>query len=56
MHGPAVGVGAHGLGVTPSVTLAYAVLAAFLYGCARMAASERVAPGIKGAPAAHPAE
>jgi len=34
MHGPAVGIG-NGLGVTPSVALAYAVVAAFLYGCAR---------------------
>jgi AGZA family xanthine/uracil permease-like MFS transporter len=37
MHGPAVGIGG-GLGVTPAVALAYAVVAAFLYGCARMSA------------------
>ncbi len=30
MHGEAVGFGAHGLGVTPSVALAYAIVAAFL--------------------------
>src|SRR4029079_5811745 len=32
MHGEAVGIG-NGLGVTPSVALAYAVVAAFLYYC-----------------------
>ncbi|HVI34776.1 MAG TPA: hypothetical protein VM684_00965 [Gaiellales bacterium] len=34
MHGEAIGIG-HGLGVTPGVTLAYAAVAAFLFGCAR---------------------
>ena len=34
MHGEAIGVG-HGLGVTPGVALAYAAVAAFLFGCAR---------------------
>jgi AGZA family xanthine/uracil permease-like MFS transporter len=34
MHGEAIGVG-HGLGVTPGVTLAYAAVAAFLFGCAK---------------------
>ena len=38
MHGPAVGVG-NGFGVTPQVALAYAVIAAFLYGCALTTAS-----------------
>jgi AGZA family xanthine/uracil permease-like MFS transporter len=37
MHGPAVGIG-NGLGVTPAVALAYAMVAAFLYGCGRMSA------------------
>ena len=39
MHGEAVGVGG-GLGVTPSVALAYAVVAAVLYGFSRSAAAE----------------
>ena len=34
MHGEAIGVG-YGFGVTPGVTLAYAAVAAFLFGCAR---------------------
>ena len=36
MHGPAVGFGAHGLGVTPQIALAYAIVAAFLAGCAQV--------------------
>ena len=35
MHGESVGIGG-GFGVTPSVAFAYAVVAAFLYGCSRM--------------------
>ena len=31
MHGPAVGVGQHGLGVTPGVALAYLIVAVFLF-------------------------
>src|SRR3954451_1117946 len=34
MHGEAIGIG-HALGVTPGVTLAYAAVAAFLFGCAK---------------------
>ena len=41
MHGEAVGVGEHGLGVTPAVALAYLLVAAFLMGCARYAAIEK---------------
>jgi adenine/guanine/hypoxanthine permease len=37
MHGDAVGLGG-GLGVTPAVAFAYAVVAAFLFGCSRMEA------------------
>jgi AGZA family xanthine/uracil permease-like MFS transporter len=43
MHGEAVGFGEHGLGVTPSVALAYLLVAAFLTGCARFAALEPMA-------------
>jgi AGZA family xanthine/uracil permease-like MFS transporter len=43
MHGNAVGVG-HGLGVTPSVALAYLIVAGFLFTLAR-------APVIVDAPA-----
>ncbi len=35
MHGEAVGIGSHGLGVTPSVALAYAIVAGFLYTLSR---------------------
>jgi AGZA family xanthine/uracil permease-like MFS transporter len=35
MHGEAVGIGSYGLGVTPSVALAYAIMAAFLYALSR---------------------
>lgn len=35
MHGPAVGIG-NGFGVTPQIALAYAILAAFLAGCAQV--------------------
>ncbi len=35
MHGEAVGIGSYGLGVTPSVALAYAIVAAFLYALSR---------------------
>ena len=41
MHGEAVGIGEHGLGVTPSVAFAYLLVAGFLMGCARYA---KVAP------------
>jgi AGZA family xanthine/uracil permease-like MFS transporter len=53
MHGEAVGIGS-GLGVTPSISLGYLLIAAVLYGCARLEA----APAEKAAPAptgAHPA-
>jgi AGZA family xanthine/uracil permease-like MFS transporter len=55
MHGPAVGIG-NGLGVTPAVALGYAMVAAFLYGCARLNAVK--SPGSEFAPAraAVPAE
>ena len=36
MHGPAVGVGAHGLGVTPGVALAYLIVAVFLLALNKM--------------------
>ena len=39
MHGEAVGFGAHGLGVTPSVALAYAIVAAFLLALSRAPAT-----------------
>jgi AGZA family xanthine/uracil permease-like MFS transporter len=50
MHGGAVGIG-HGLGVTPSVALAYLIVAGFLFALAR-------APAIVDVPAssAVPAE
>lgn len=38
MHGPAVGVGANGLGVSPMVALAYLVVGGFLLACARVKA------------------
>jgi AGZA family xanthine/uracil permease-like MFS transporter len=41
MHGEAVGIGSYGLGVTPSVALAYAIVAGFLYTLSRQ--SEMVA-------------
>jgi AGZA family xanthine/uracil permease-like MFS transporter len=47
MHGEAIGIG-KGLGVTPSISLAYAMVAGFLYLCARSLAGEtsatRLAP------------
>jgi AGZA family xanthine/uracil permease-like MFS transporter len=36
MHGPAVGVGSHGMGVTPGVALAYLIVALFLLGLSKM--------------------
>jgi hypothetical protein len=54
MHGEAVGVGEHGLGVTPSVALAYRLFVPFLMGYARCAALEPRAEGAAagdGAPA-----
>ena len=36
MHGPAVGVGQHGLGVTPGVALAYLIVAGFLLSLGKM--------------------
>ena len=54
MHGDAVGING-GIGVTPSVALAYAVVAAFLFGCSRLAlpaaASPRSEPIQHGVPA-----
>jgi AGZA family xanthine/uracil permease-like MFS transporter len=55
MHGPAVGIG-NGLGVTPGVTLAYAIVAAFLYGCARYASPATLSPPVKADPVAHAAD
>ena len=43
MHGAAVGVG-HGLGVSPAVALAYAIVAAMLFGLARSAAAVAMGP------------
>ena len=43
MHGEAVGIGEHGLGVTPSVAFAYLLVAGFLMGCARYAKVEPLA-------------
>jgi AGZA family xanthine/uracil permease-like MFS transporter len=48
MHGEAVGIGASGLGVTPSVAIAYLIVAAFLLALSRapeMAASAREKDG-----------
>jgi AGZA family xanthine/uracil permease-like MFS transporter len=39
MHGPAVGLGNNGLGVTPGLALAYAVVAAFLFAFSRQTAA-----------------
>jgi adenine/guanine/hypoxanthine permease len=36
MHGPAVGLGQHGLGVTPGVALAYLIVAVFLLALSKM--------------------
>ncbi len=55
MHGPAVGIG-NGLGVTPGVTLAYAIVAAFLYGCARYASPATLSPPVKAEPVPHAAD
>ena len=47
MHGEAVGIGSYGLGVTPSVALAYAIVAGFLYALSRapeMASASAPAP------------
>lgn len=49
MHGEAVGIA-----VTPGVAAAYVVVAAFLYGCARMETAR--GPALAAAPAAQPAE
>jgi AGZA family xanthine/uracil permease-like MFS transporter len=56
MHGESVGIGG-GFGVTPSVAFAYAVVAAFLYGCSRMGAPA-TAPAPMSEPVPHgvPAE
>jgi len=56
MHGEAVGIGSYGLGVTPSVALAYAIVAAFLYALSRMPAESAIPVPIERAPAATPAE
>ena len=53
MHGPAVGIGANGLGVTPSVALSYLVVAGFFLACAKLEFLKSEAPA---APAAQPAE
>ncbi len=47
MHGEAVGIGQYGLGVTPSVALAYVIVAGFLYALSRqpeLAAAPEPAP------------
>jgi AGZA family xanthine/uracil permease-like MFS transporter len=43
MHGEAVGIGG-GLGVTPAVAFAYAVMAAGLFAASRLGAREPYAP------------
>lgn len=40
MHGPAVGIGESGLGVSPMVALSYAVVAGFLVLCAKLAVAQ----------------
>jgi AGZA family xanthine/uracil permease-like MFS transporter len=55
MHGEAVGTGG-GLGVTPSVALAYAVMAAGLFVLGRSAASAHYVPHHDDMPLAAPAE
>jgi len=52
MHGAAVGVG-HGLGVSPAVALAYAIVAAMLFVLARRTAAVAMPPaqGVVAAPA-----
>jgi len=52
MHGAAVGVG-HGLGVSPAVALAYAIVAAMLFGLARSKAALTISQpqGVVAAPA-----
>ena len=52
MHGEAVGIGG-GLGVTPAVALAYAVVAAMFFGLAK---SETVSVSHAETPVAAPAE
>jgi AGZA family xanthine/uracil permease-like MFS transporter len=55
MHGEAVGIGS-GLGVTPSITLGYLMVAGVLVACGRMAAAPAAAEARPAAPpAAHPA-
>jgi AGZA family xanthine/uracil permease-like MFS transporter len=51
MHGPAVGAGDHGMGVTPGVALAYLIVALFLLGLSKM---PELAPAPS--PSAMPAE
>jgi AGZA family xanthine/uracil permease-like MFS transporter len=46
MHGPAVGLGESGLGVTPMVTLGYLLVTVFLYACARLPETETSAERI----------
>jgi adenine/guanine/hypoxanthine permease len=55
MHGPAVGFG-NGFGVTPAVAFGYAMVAALLYACARMTATESSAKEIEPTIAPVPAE
>jgi AGZA family xanthine/uracil permease-like MFS transporter len=55
MHGEAVGIGG-GLGVTPAVALAYAVVAAGLFALGRLGTSEHYAPHSEELPMAAPAE
>ena len=52
MHGEAVGIGG-GLGVTPAVALAYAVMAAGLFALSRLGAGEHYVshPEMSAAPA-----
>jgi len=52
MHGPSVGIG-HGLGVTPTVALAYLVVAGFLFALSRKPAFMAVPSAV---PSAVPAE
>jgi AGZA family xanthine/uracil permease-like MFS transporter len=55
MHGEAVGIGG-GLGVTPAVALAYAVVAAGLFALARLGMSEQYVSHPDEMPMAAPAE
>ena len=54
MHGEAVGIG-NGLGVTPSITLGYLMVAGVLFACGRMMEAPEAQARPAAPPAAHPA-